>query len=527
MIKPVVSAKQGKLRGTYVESALGLSYIAFRGIPFAAPPIGELRFKDPKPPERWKGIKDTTEVRVNVSPQRVETPPYNMWGDEDCLYLNVYTSSLTVPKPVMFWVHSGGFITGAGTSTTWGPDYIIPKNVVVVSPNYRLGSFGFLNLEHKDASGNMGLKDLILALKWVIQNIENFGGDPNNITVFGCSAGAVLAHALAISPLSRGLFHKLILQSGTVTCPWGFTTSKKSFRLVSILGIDSTDPEEILQRLRKLPATDIIKAQTSLLTTHEACMYEREFGLCIDTASESPALPESIEKLLSNDINLPMIVGHLSDEFIFFFKDNNEKNIDIFNEYFSKYVELLASTKKLGSEEIKELTETVKDRYFKELPAGQDNIREVLNFLGDVYIILPIKLFLEDRLNRSSEPTYFYKFGYVGNQKSFTDLLINRCISGASHCDELAYLFNLLSCKSEQYVAPARGTKDRAVMERLTTMWANFAKTGNPTPTLNGDIKVPWEQATKDKIYYLEIDEECKLSVLPPHVFNAYEKQKN
>lgn len=524
MAKPVISVKQGKLQGMYVKGVVGLPYIVFRGIPFAAPPIGELRFKDPKPPGRWKGIKDTTERAVNVSPQRLKCPPYSIFGDEDCLYLNVSTTSLTVRKPVMFWIHDGGFTTGAGTSVTWGPDYIIPKNVVVVSPNYRLGPFGFLNLEHKDASGNMGVKDLIQALKWVIQNIENFGGDPNNITVFGCSAGATLAHAMAISPLSKGLFHKLILQSGTVTCPWSFTTSKKSFRLASILGIDSTDPEEILQRLRKLPAEDIIKAQTSILTTHEACMYELECGLCIDTASENPVFPEPIEKLLSNDANLPMIIGHVSDEFIAFFQENVKKNIDIWNEYFPKFVEILASSKKLGSEETKELMETVKCRYFKELPVSQDNIREVLNFMADVAFVIPIKIFLEDRVKRSSEPTYVYKFGYVGNQKTPTDFLINRYISGVSHGDELAYLFNLVSCKSEDDVVPARGTKDRSVIERFTTMWVNFAKTGNPTPTLNDDITVSWEQATKDKMYYLEIDEECKLSVLPPHVLNTHEK---
>ncbi|XP_015434533.1 PREDICTED: esterase E4-like isoform X2 [Dufourea novaeangliae] len=477
---------------------------------------------DPEPADGWIGIRDATNSSVNLCPQRLDFPTRDYVGDEDCLYLNVYTNSLNGPKPVMFWVHGGAFISGTGAISNWGPDYLVRKDVIIVSPNYRLGAFGFLNLQHKDASGNMGLKDLILALKWVNQNIASFGGDPNNITVFGFSAGAALAHAIIVSPQSRGLFHKVILQSGTITCPWSFETDRKSFRLASLLGNKTTDTEEMIRFLKQVPAMDIVKAHASILTKDEMRKYHIRCALSIDTASENPVLPVPLEQLVLNDVNIPMIIGNTSHEFIIFLRDNTKKTFDDLNKHFVDFVKYMATAKNLDPEETEELSRIVKDWYFKAQPIfSEDNILDALEFLSDMYFTLHFKVFLENRVKRTSAPTYSYIYSYVGGQKSQADFLVKRFVKGVSHTDEMPYLFNMLCCKTEDEGVPEKGTKDREMMERLTTMWTNFAKTGNPTPTLEDVVNVTWKPATKDKLYYLEIGAETRLSVHRPHVLSA------
>lgn len=130
-----------------------------------------------------------------------------MTGSDDCLYLNIYTTELKpeVPRAVMVWIHGGAFYSGSGNDDIYGPDYIVEKNVVLVTINYRVGIIGFLNLDDEEAPGNQGLKDQVMALKWVKRNIEKFGGDPSNVTIFGESAGSASVHYLTLSPLAQGI----------------------------------------------------------------------------------------------------------------------------------------------------------------------------------------------------------------------------------------------------------------------------------------------------------------------------------
>ncbi|XP_011645490.1 venom carboxylesterase-6-like [Pogonomyrmex barbatus] len=203
--KVKVSVYEGKLIGIVEKDVYNNSYIAFRGIPYAKPPIGELRFKDPVPVESWTGDKDAS-AYGNIS---VQLNPFTreVMGDEDCLYLNVYTTKLESSKKrsVMVWIHGGAFSMGSGDATFHAPDYIIQKDVVLVTLNYRLGVLGFLNLYDEVATGNQGLKDVILALRWIQKNISVFGGDPENVTIFGGSAGGAIVHYLTLSPLAKGI----------------------------------------------------------------------------------------------------------------------------------------------------------------------------------------------------------------------------------------------------------------------------------------------------------------------------------
>lgn len=221
---PVVTTHSGGVKGSILESRLGKLFYAFRGIPYAKPPLGKLRFKAPVAIEAWNETFDATED----GPRCPQPIPFDELDDisEDCLRLNIYTPELpkplkTIKKPVILYIHPGGFYSVSGQSKNFaGPQSFMDRNIVLVTINYRLGSLGFLATNSPDAPGNAGLKDQVLALKWVKANILKFGGDPNMITLLGYSAGGMSVSLHLVSPMSRGLFHRAIVMSGAATAQW-------------------------------------------------------------------------------------------------------------------------------------------------------------------------------------------------------------------------------------------------------------------------------------------------------------------
>jgi len=222
-----VKTKDGKVSGVTLSSGVR----AFKGIPFAAPPVGSLRWKEPQPPVRWEGVrKADTFGSVCVQPSQPKRVPNNVAVDlpdspktsEDCLYLNVWTSAnrANARLPVMFWIYCGAYTEGAGSSPHNDGEALARKGAVLVTFNYRLGPFGFFSHPEltqesgRNASGNQALMDTIAALRWVQSNIAAFGGDANNVTIFGQSAGAAMIGGLVGSPVAKGLFHRAIAQSG-------------------------------------------------------------------------------------------------------------------------------------------------------------------------------------------------------------------------------------------------------------------------------------------------------------------------
>ncbi|KAI8422006.1 hypothetical protein MSG28_009911 [Choristoneura fumiferana] len=212
-------------------------------------------------------------------------------GGEDCLYLNVNTPNLkpTKPLPVMVWIHGGGFFSGSGSDLTYGPEFLIRHDVIYVSINYRLDVLGFLCLDIEEVPGNAGLKDQVLALRWVKRNINNFGGDPENITIFGESAGGVSVSYHLMSPMSKGLFKRAIPQSGASTCNWPNITEplEKAIKFARKLGFKSTNTREIYKFLQSLPVETIVKLdvpvtfdEQSILPLHLnfGVVSEKKFG---------------------------------------------------------------------------------------------------------------------------------------------------------------------------------------------------------------------------------------------------------
>lgn len=191
--RPIVTTSTGQVQGVQISTGvLQPNYFAFKGIPFAEAPVGPLRWRNPVPHRGWQGVLDAENHRG--------TCPSGTWlglgggGEEDCLFLNVYTPTLTGNRAVMVWVHGGSFTTGSGD--LYGPDFLVNEGVIVVSFNYRIGALGFLSTGDGAAQGNYGMKDMVEALRWTRQNIAAFGGNPNQVTLFGQSAGGVAVGGL-------------------------------------------------------------------------------------------------------------------------------------------------------------------------------------------------------------------------------------------------------------------------------------------------------------------------------------------
>ncbi len=232
----VVETTSGKIEGVFRK---GL-YI-FRGIPYAAPPIGERRWSPPEPPEPWRGVKAAKEFAPTAPQPPMDIqflePPKKQTQSEDCLYLNVWTPGLDGPKrPVMVWIHGGYFTNGAGSWAFYNGRILSAHGgVVVVTINYRLGALGFLNLNEVTkgripATGNEGLLDQVFALEWVRDNISRFGGNPDNVTIFGESAGAMSVGMLLAMPKARGLFHELSSKVGQLI-RWTRWSALKRWRI--------------------------------------------------------------------------------------------------------------------------------------------------------------------------------------------------------------------------------------------------------------------------------------------------------
>jgi para-nitrobenzyl esterase len=271
---PRVTIDTGTLEGA-VDSTTGI--MVFRGIPYAAPPVGPLRWQPPGPAARWSGVRPATQLGHNCVQHQPysDIDPFTAGVSEDCLYLNVYTSSLDPrgqPRPVLVWIHGGGFWAGFGGEERHNGLRLAQKGAVVVTLNYRLGAFGFLahpafaaESPHH-AAGNYGLLDQIAALQWVQRNIARFGGDPSRVAIFGESAGGMSVGSLIASPLAKGLFERAILESGTgvgVGIASPDTARANAVRLAESLGVSGTDASAAA-RLRGLAADSVLAASLGI-----------------------------------------------------------------------------------------------------------------------------------------------------------------------------------------------------------------------------------------------------------------------
>ncbi|XP_045537697.1 venom carboxylesterase-6 [Papilio machaon] len=491
---PVVNTRLGALRGRRLvtRTVSQIPYYSFKGIRYAQSPRGRLRFKPPAPLEPWSGVRDALEEGA-VCPHRFMLfDTYK--GDEDCLFLNVYTSALPDkligynPKlAVMVWIHGGAFAVGSGNAFLYGPDHLVGAGVVLVTLNYRLGALGFLSLENDEVPGNMGLKDQVMALKWVRDNIEFFGGDPNRVTIFGESAGAVSVHLHMLSPASQGLFHRVIAQSGLALSPWalGKNPREKAFELGKELGIETNSTAELLGYLRATPSELLVKAGARIAgAPGKTADLQSTVALPFLPVLE----PEGPEAFLTTNpreslpgADVPLLTGYNAQEGIILFRrlQRYPKLLSELEHEFRRVVppELISSDEKRTDK----VADHIRAFYFQQRPVDARNINSLIDLFTDVMFLRPVlqTIRLQAATNRTS-PTYLYRFAFDGALGLFKRML-GISHPGACHGDEMGYLFYFSRLN---YRLDDEST-ELVVSRKMVQMWTNFAKTGNPTPPVD------------------------------------------
>ncbi|KAJ2953331.1 hypothetical protein O0L34_g919 [Tuta absoluta] len=487
---PIVMTELGALRGRRVvaRTTAQTPYFSFKGIRYAQPPRGSLRFKPPVPLEPWSGVRDALEEGA-VCPHRFMLfDTYK--GDEDCLFLNVYTPALPEkitgfnPKlAVMVWIHGGAFAVGSGNAFLYGPDHLMGGNIVLVTLNYRLGALGFLSMENDEVSGNMGLKDQVLALKWVRDNIEYFGGDASRVTIFGESAGAASVHLHMLSPASKGLFHRAIAQSGLALSPWALTRSprERAFELGRELGIDTNSTAELLGYLRATPSELLVKAGARLAGAPGKSVDLHSTVALPFVPTVEPDVPDAFltqhPRNLMPGADVPLLTGYNAQEGIILFR-RLQRYPKLLTELDREFRRVVPPELLTGDEaQNRRVADHIRAFYFQQRPVDIRNIDSLIDLFTDVMFLRPLleTLRIQGKTNRTS-PTYLYRFAFDGALGLFKRMLgINH--PGACHGDEMGYLFyfSRLNYRLDD------DSTELAVSKGMVRMWTNFAKTGNPT----------------------------------------------
>ena len=442
----------------------------YHGIPFAAPPTGDLRWRPPAPVQPWNGVKETKEYSATC-PQPGSSAPLNM--SEDCLYLNVWTPAQSANEklPVMVFFYGGGFKAVASSMPMYNGTTLAQKGVIVVTPNYRLGALGFLahpqldNESPHNASGNYGILDQQAALSWVQRNIGAFGGDPARVTIFGQSAGAESTLIHLVSPESKGLFSQAIVESGPLWAHGAIidATHPKSYaeqfgvEYATSLGYSGPDA---IARMRRLSPEVLINATpsppTGFWTTHTVQFEPTVDGWILPDTRDNLFLLHKVKPvplMIGNNANdgttLSANANMTVPEYVSFIKGRFGKDADA----------VLAKYPANSPAEVQiRLAQIMTDYDFS------DSVKFAAGSMGDI-----------------SPDTYVYRYSYILPGQP----------NGAFHGSETLLLFGV--------PVPA----DPAVASNVVDLWTRFAKTGNP----NGGMSVTWPNYTRERGQYLDINE--------------------
>src|SRR5579872_123259 len=449
--------------GVVVKTAFGSvkgerehGVFVFCGIRYAAPPVGTLRFHPPVPPIAWTEVHSALDF-APACPQLVEIDPTennNSVMSEDCLAVNVWTPGADKKnRPVMVWIHGGGFIEGSARNTWYDGAKLAAKgDVVVVSMQYRVGAWGFLDLSGVGGgdfaqSGNLGLLDQIAALKWVKENIAAFGGDPNNVTLFGQSAGAGSVGMLMVMPSARGLFHKAIMESGTPKeLNNKATAAEVSGTYMKIAGVTN------IKELQALTMAEMLDAERKLFDTR---LGYSAFRPVMDGTVLGKLPMQAIVK--GHGTSVPILIGTNLDE------------VRLWEALYDLPLE--QKPKSLLRKQLEGLAGSKADEVIETYRKADANYGEsVIHLLGDVLIRLPAIRFAE--ANSQRQPTYMYLFTYrsTSTYKNY----------GSCHGMEIPFVFGVID-DLDVIVFTGRDTHREALTNQLQQAWVNFARNGDPS----------------------------------------------
>ena len=477
----VVRVDRGQLQGVEADGV-----IAFKGIPFAAPPVGELRWRPPQPTPKWTGVRQAAEFGRSCMQGRGGPPPgagartsapaaatqgappaaapAAQGPSEDCLYLNVWRPADPAARnlPVMVWIYGGGFVGGSSSSPNTSGLQFAKQGVVLVSMNYRVGRFGFfafpaLSSERPNENkGNYAYMDQIAALQWVKRNITAFGGNPNNVTIFGFSAGGVSVHSMLASPQARGLFHKAIVHSGGsrdsvltarpmradgVDPNYPVSAETIGINFAKSMGIEGTD-QAALAKLRGLSADEVLRGAPP------------QPGVTVPFYETTPILDgrlitETAETAYKarRQPHVPLMLGSNSAD-----TAGNRIKAGAKDEFFARYGQWSAEAKAAYD------------------PDGTADLATMVSQANDDFGQAEPARFAASAFAANGSPAYLYRFSYVQTA------MRERMRTGAPHGGEIAYVFGTLSA--------GRGgppsAEDLAVSKMAQSYWVNFARTGDP-----------------------------------------------
>lgn len=435
-------------KGVLMGSAPDASgVVGFKGIPYAMPPVGPLRWQAPQPMTAWSGARDATQYGHPCWQGTAFGPVDNSNASEDCLTLNVWTAARSPAerRPVMVWLHGGGFQFGTSGDPRWDGAQLAAKGVVTVTINYRLGVMGFLARPDLDAesgglsSGMYGLEDMIAALRWVKANAVAFGGDPNNVTVFGESAGAHAVGILLASPLTHGLFQKAIAQSGALwETPHGVMNSHAAASQIG-LQLGASSNAKTLADLRNLSAQQVMADPT-----------EPAYSPSVD-GYVLPTDPES-RFAAGQQQDVPLLEGQVANEGTIFSATSGIPSA-------SASAFTAAASSAFGAQNLA--------TFLSFYPASTDAQAKASQVMlsGDLIIASQTWQMANLQLKTGKSPVYSY---YFNQTSAYTPLPI--------HTSDIPYAFDNLVANGNG----APNASDAALADAMSSYWTNFAKTGNP-----------------------------------------------
>lgn len=480
LIKDVVTTQNGQVSGTFDEVS-GIT--AFKGIPFAAPPVGDLRWKAPQPVESWEGVKECT--AFSASPIQGTPMPFSMWTQEfiapkeplseDCLYLNVWTGAQTADEklPVFVYIYGGGFSSGSTAVPIYDGEEMAKKGIVFVTPNYRVGTMGFL--AHPDltaespnhASGNYGLLDQVEALKWVHENIQAFGGDPNNVTIAGQSAGAFSVNYLVASPLTKGLIHRAIAESGGAVVSNSALSRGSALKAAEEAGVKFAESLgcSSIEELRAKTPEEILSVRGSSRPIVDGYFLPKTVGEIFESGEQ-------------NDI--PVILGWNKNEGF----GPPAVSADQFNE------------------RVKTMFGDMVDEFLQKFPVNSDEeAAAIQNDLGTLQTFgIQSYKWMQIQDKTGTAPVFMYRFErdvpYADGMQDY----------GAFHTGEVPYAYNNLKMSPRPWT-----DADYKLADTMSDFWVNFAKNGDP----NGENLPDWEVCLPDQLKSMIFNTEVQCTETP------------
>jgi para-nitrobenzyl esterase len=460
-----VKIADGLIHGKLVNNGNGAGKVReFLGIPYAAPPVGDLRWKAPQPAAHWKDVRDAMQFGAHCAQNRVYADIIfqDDGPSEDCLYLNVYTPASAKAGsglPVMFWIHGGGYDTGSASEPRYSGDYLPAKGVVLVTINYRLGIFGFLattDLEKEaGAAGNYGLMDMLAALRWVKENIAQFGGDPGNMTIAGESVGSEAVSTLMAAQPARGLFQKAIGESG------------------GALNVGSHGPDELAERekqeqawVESLGAANLAALRampTDAILAAAAKIGAPRFRVVVDGRLLTEPIADTYAA--GRQAHVPLLTGWNRDE--------------------GSFAAMQGMTVEQWKVTAGRLFGDHADEFLALYPGATDEqaMRSAIDYSGDTFIAFSNWNWVVADAKTGDAPVYRYHLELVAPPSKFHPG------SYTFHSDDIEYVFGTLDTRPGAVWRP----EDRKLSEEMMDYWTNFVKTGDP----NGPGLPQWPRFDK------------------------------